>query len=655
MALTSLLIGVLRVKSTLTKQQKFMVAIMIFGSFVAILNQTLLTPALPKIMYDMRIGAATVQWLTTGFTLVNAIMIPVTAFLIEKYPLKRLFHIAMGIFLLGNLLCAIAPSFIILLLSRLIQAAGAGILQPLVMTVLLRTYPVERRGSAMGMFGLIIACAPAIGPTSAGFVIDHFGWRVLFYIIALLIVVVIAVSHFALPKDGEADYSKKLDFLSVILSSVGFGGLLFGLSDLGAAGVNIGGVIVLFLGIITLVAFFKRQLALKEPMLQVRILANKRFLVSTVIVMLIQGCLMAGTVLMPIYMQNDLGLSATHSGMIMFPAAVVMGIMSPISGKLFDKYGPRFLALIGLALITVTTFSLGFLTAHTALYMIVCVYTARMVGLALVNMPVNTWGMNALPKELMSHASSMNNTLRQVGASLGTAIFVSIATIVESRSQSMGAIEANIHGTNIAFMAAAGACFIGLIIAVFFVKQSSSQKAYEEPEDKCKTLVESLMKHEVFTLPANATVKEAVETLIERNISAVPLVNESGGVVGVISDGDILRYFSKNHEEYTDPVSLITYMIGIGTEAEPFDKKLDTLMQMPVNSIASKNVVSVNIDDTLEEVCRIMGAYHLKKTPVLNNGKLVGVISRSDISRYSLKTYIQRQAMQGVMAAGQGM
>lgn len=595
----------------------------------------------------MQIGAATVQWLTTGFTLVNAIMIPVTAFLIEKYPLKRLFYVAMGTFLLGSLLCGIAPSFIVLLLSRLVQAAGAGILQPLVMTVLLRTYPVERRGSAMGMFGLVIACAPAIGPTSAGFVIDNFGWRLLFYIISVLVVVVITVSHFALPNEGAVDHSKKLDFLSVVLSSSGFGGLLFGLSDLGAAGINVAGIIGLLVGVIALIAFFRRQMVLETPMLEVRVLSNKRFLVSTIIVMLIQGCLMAGTVLMPIYMQNDLGLSATHSGLVMFPAAVVMGIMSPISGKLFDKHGPRFLALTGLVLITVTTFSLGFLTAHTALYMITCVYTARMVGLALVNMPVNTWGMNALPHELISHASSMNNTLRQVGGSLGTAIFVSIATIVESKSQSMGAIQASIHGTNIAFMAAAGVCFIGLVIAVFFVKQGASQKAHDDQGGKRKSLIESLMKYEVFSLPEDATVKDAVETLIERNISAVPLVNKADEVVGVISDGDILRYFSKNNEEYTDPVSMITHMIGVGTEAEPFDKKIDALMQMPVKSIASKNVVSVDIHDDLEDVCRVMGAYHLKKTPVLDGGKVVGVISRSDISRYSLERYIQRQMLQG--------
>ena len=339
----------------LTKQQIVMLVIMVFGTFVTVLNQTVVTPAQPSIMLEMGIDASTVQWLTTGFTLVNAIMIPVTAYLTDKHSTKVLYIISMSIFALGSLMAGIAPNFAVLLVGRLLQAAGAGILMPMVMTVLMLTFPVERRGSAMGIFGIVIAFAPAIGPSVAGLVIDGYGWRIMFYAIAILIALVILISCFALKKAEPLNPAAQLDKISVIMSTVGFGALLYGFSTIGSVGLNVADGIITLVGIVVLVLFFRRQLKMEQPMLNVRVLANRRFLIGTVIGMIVQASLLAAGVLMPIYLQSYMGYSATVSGLVIMPGAILMGIMNPFAGRLFDKYGPRVLSITGLVILTIST------------------------------------------------------------------------------------------------------------------------------------------------------------------------------------------------------------------------------------------------------------------------------------------------------------
>ena len=222
----------------LSRKQIVMLAVLVFGTFVTVLNQTVVAPALPSVMAEMSVDASTAQWLTTGFTLVNAIMIPITAFLTDRFTTKRLFLVPMVIFTAGSALAGWGPSFAVLLLGRLVQAAGAGILMPLVMTVLMWTVPVDKRGTAMGLFGIVIAFGPAIGPTVAGVIIDRYTWHDMFYIITALSAVVVLIGAFVLQKGGETKKDVTLDVPSVILSSLGFGGLLYGLSTIGSYGLR---------------------------------------------------------------------------------------------------------------------------------------------------------------------------------------------------------------------------------------------------------------------------------------------------------------------------------------------------------------------------------------------------------------------------------
>lgn len=628
----------------LSRKQIIMLAVLVFGTFVTVLNQTVVAPALPSIMTEMSVDAATAQWLTTGFTLVNAIMVPITAFLTDRFTTKRLFIVAMAIFTAGSALAGWGPSFAVLLAGRLVQAAGAGILMPLVMTVLMWTFPIEKRGQAMGLFGIVIAFGPAIGPTAAGVIIDHATWHDLFFIITGLSAALVLVAALAMERGGATKKDVKLDIPSVILSSIGFGGLLYGLSAIGSSGLSVGSVAGTLVGIAALVFFFRRQLRMEHPMLEVRVLTNRKFLIATVIGMLVQGALLAAGILVPIYLQSLMGYSATVSGLVLLPGAIIMGAMGPIAGRLFDKHGPRVLSLIGMGVLTLTTFCFAFLNSNTGIITLTVLYTVRLFSLALVNMPITTWGMNALDNELVNHGTSVNNTFRQVAGSLGTAVIVSVSTIVTNANTGvMTPTQANIFGIDMAFAAAGVLCLIGFIMVVFLVKNKPGDAAMKDKDNSRRTVMEAIMKRDVYTLPANATVAEAMQLLVEKHISAAPLVNDQGKPVGFVSDGDIMRFLSKRSQMVMDPVVMIMQTVEADGDNKDFARKLDELMDIPARSIGTKGLVSVNIHADLPEVCRVLGENHLKKVPVLDEGHVVGIINRSDITHYSMEKYLEER------------
>ena len=623
----------------LTKQQTVMLIIMVFGTFVTVLNQTVVTPAQPSIMTEMAIDASTVQWLTTGFTLVNAIMIPVTAYLTDKHSTKVLYIISMGIFAIGSLLAGVAPNFPVLLVGRLLQAAGAGILMPMVMTVLMLTFPVERRGSAMGIFGIVIAFAPAIGPSVAGLVIDSFGWRILFYAIALLIAIVILISFFALKKAEPLNPSAHLDKLSVVLSTIGFGALLYGFSTIGSVGINLFDGAITLVGVVVLILFFRRQVKMEQPMLNVRVLKNRRFLIGTVIGMIVQASLLAAGVLMPIYLQSYMGYSATVSGLVLMPGAILMGVMNPFAGRLFDKYGPRVLSIVGLIILTISTLGFATLSSSTDVVWLTIIYTIRMFSLSLVNMPITTWAMNALDNKVLNHGTSVNNTLRQVSGSLGTALLVSVDMFVSSTaSGSMAPVEAGILGINAAFMTAVVLSAIALLLTILFVKNTPKKAEEVDPDNQQRTMIEKIMKRDVYSLSPDATVVDAMKFFVDHGISGAPVVDAEGKAVGFVSDGDIMRLLSTQSNSYMDPVVMIMQM---GVDEETYDQKLSNLMKMNIRDIGTKGVIGIDLYTTLPQVCRILSKNHLKKVPVLHEGKIVGVINRSDITLYSMKTYLE--------------
>lgn len=628
----------------LTRKQIIMLIVLVFGTFLTVLNQTVVAPALPSIMSEMSVDAAVAQWLTTGFTLVNAIMVPITAFLTDRFTTRRLFLASMVLFTAGTALAAWGPNFPVLLAGRLVQAAGAGILMPLVMTVLMWTFPVDRRGTAMGVFGIVIAFAPAAGPTVAGIIIDQANWHVMFWIIAVLCAAVIVFAAAALERGGKTNKDVKLDVVSVALSTLGFGGLLYGLSAIGSYGVtadSAGGVII---GVIALAFFFRRQLRMEQPMLQVRVLTNRKFLIATIIVMLVQGALLAGGILIPILLQSYMGFSATTSGLVLLPGAIVMGAMGPVAGRLFDKHGPRVLAVIGTGVLALTTAMFMFMGPGMGLITLTVIYTVRLFSLSLVNMPISTWGMNALPDKLMNHGTSVQNTFRQVAGSLGTAVIVSASTVATNMvSGSTDAVTAGVFGIHAAFAVATALCVLGFVLTVALVRNKPGDEAAADEDNAHRSLIERIMKRDVYTLPENATVLEAMQLLVNNHISAAPLVDAAGKPTGFISDGDIMRYLSKRGQMIMDPVVMIVQTVDAYSDRKDYVHKLEHLMGMKASDIGAKGIIGVSAHADLPEVCRVLGENHLKKVPVLEDGIIVGVINRSDITHFSMEKYLEER------------
>ena len=446
-----------------SKSNFLVVMVMILGVFVAILNETLLNVALSKIMDDIGISPSTAQWLATGYLLVIGVLIPVTAFLIQRFTTRALFLSAMGLFTLGTLAAALAPGFELLLIGRVLQASGTGLLFPLLTNVVLSVVAIEKRGSAMGMIGIVITFAPAIGPTLSGIIVEHFSWRALFYGVLPIALFVIAFAYFRL-KNGTETSRPRVDVLSLLLSTCGFGGIVFGFSSAGEGHGGWGSnevLVPITIGVISLILFIWRQLRLDEPLLDLRSFTYKVFRMSTSIMMIVMMAMFSAMMLLPIFLQNALGYSPFHAGLIMLPGGIVMGIMSPITGQLFDRFGAKWLALIGLGLVGNTLWQFAFITVSTSYLTIMVWNTLLMLGISMLMMPVMTNALNELPPKLYPHGTAIISTLQQVAGAVGTALLVTIMTNGTSKYLAQfGGAEADPAQKVLAMMAGMKSAFL---------------------------------------------------------------------------------------------------------------------------------------------------------------------------------------------------
>ncbi|OXS59911.1 MFS transporter [Cohnella sp. CIP 111063] len=428
------------------------VAALIIAAFVAILSQTLLNVALPVMMEDLGINANTVQWLSTGYLLVNGVLVPVSAYLIDRFTTRKLFMAAVGLFTLGTIICAVAPNFEFVLTGRLIQAAGAGILMPLMTVIFLTIFPIQERGKAMGMMGLAMIFAPAVGPTLSGWIVEHYDWRVLFYIVLPISIFSLIFGAFSM-KNVTKNSMPKLDMLGIIFSTLGFGGLLYGFSDAGQDGWGSARVIAsLVVGAVSLALFFWREWTIDKPILEFRVFKYNMFSLTTVINVIITMSMFSGMILLPIYLQTIRGFSPMDAGLLLLPGAILMGIMSPITGIIFDKIGARWLAVVGLLITVFTTYEFSQLTADTTYTHLIVMYSLRMFGMSMLMMPIQTAGLNQLPQRLNSHGSAMSQTLRNVAGALGTAFLVTIMSNSASSRVKELIVQNNVDPTNQAAM-----------------------------------------------------------------------------------------------------------------------------------------------------------------------------------------------------------
>jgi MFS transporter, DHA2 family, lincomycin resistance protein len=430
--------------------------LLVGSAFVMILNETIMSVALPALIADLRITVSTAQWLTSGFLLTMAVVIPITGFLLQRFPPRRVYLASMLLFSTGTLVSALAPGFPMLLAGRIVQASGTAVMVPLLMTTVLRLVPPERRGATMGTITIVIAVAPAVGPTLSGLILSTLGWRFMFWVVLPIALVALAAGARWLRVAAEVR-PVPLDLTSVALSAIGFGGLVFGLTGVGESARGHALVtpwIPTVVGLVALAAFVARQLRLQRDgnaLLDLRPLAHPPFVLAMVLVVLSMMSLFGVLILLPLYLQDVLHVSAFVTGLAVLPGGLAMGLLGPVVGRLYDRLGARKLVIPGAAVLTAALWAFTTLRAGSPLWAIIAFHVVLVLGISLMLTPLMTDALGRLPGHLDSHGSAIMATLQQVAGAAGTALFITVMALASAE----GTMGTDVAGARAAFMVAA--------------------------------------------------------------------------------------------------------------------------------------------------------------------------------------------------------
>lgn len=453
-----------------------MMAALLIGAFTMLLTETFFNNALPTIIKQFEVTQATAQWVSTGYQLVAGLMIPISAWVFHRFNTRYTFIVLVGTFLMGCILGFYANSFGTLLVGRLIQAVAAGSMIPLIQNVVLMLYPVKRRGTIMGVIGLVVAFGPALGPTVGGWIIDNLGLRWLSGTLIPLTLILLIAAFFLVHNVVETE-NVKVDWLSILESSLGFGALLYGFSEIGSSGgLSWFSVASLTSGIAILVLFGFRQLKLTNPLINLAVFENHIFTLTTILSALSNIALLGVELVLPLYLQRVHGLSALASGLVLLPGALLEGLVSPISGKLYDRYGIRPISLVGFAIVTLGTLPMLFFTSSTNLVWVAGAYAFRIVGVATVMMPTFTAGINALSPALSIHGNAASSTVRQIAGSLGTAVLMMLVSFgtQSGNAEHLSQVSQLNHGYWFSFLAAFLMALLGFVLS-FALKSKKSK------------------------------------------------------------------------------------------------------------------------------------------------------------------------------------
>ena len=667
------------------KDKQRMIGVLLVGTFIAVLNAMLLTSALPAIMSDMNVSATTVQWLSSGYSLTEAVVIPLAAFLMGRFNTRKLFLGGMTIFAVGSIVSAVAPVFGLLLVGRVLQACATGFVMPMVFSVILLIIPRERRGSAMGAIGLIIGFAPTIGPSLSGVLVDTVGWRSIFAIVAVCAILVVIGALKAVKPYGDFKRSR-FDVPSFLLSTIGLICLLYGLSSLSSStnlALNIGLIVV---GIVLLAVYARRQLHLEQPMLRVDILSTRNYRVAVICVAVFQATVMGVGTIMPLYIQGALGHTATVSGLALLPGAAISACAGLLSGRIFDARGVRIPVLCGIVIIICGAAGFTLLGIDSSIIAVGVAYGLLVIGMQFVMTPLNTWGVNSLANEAIQHAQSTSNTINQVAASFGIALLVTVSSAVSGQTTAGSAAEQLFAGYHASFYVVVALAVIAAILIIVLVRDKKAAKGaagagagdaagragvgnaapaagtvaaaattasaaapatgtaadiLDAPQAEpafAKAAKGALagfeltdvMNANAATVPDTATMREVIGIIAATNTSGVSVVNKAGELVGYVTDGDAMRYLARTDVNMSMGTAGISLSVS---DPESIEARLANLADLNVMELATKRVVSVEEDTPLDVACGVLAGKRIKKVPVTRDGKLVGALSRRNILR----------------------
>lgn len=433
---------------------------------------TAMTTALPNVVEYFRVSTSVGQWVTSGYSLAMGMVMPLTAFLITRFPTKKLYMTGIGSFIVGLLISIFAGNFGLMMVGRVLQACGNGVLMSAAQVVILTVYPDEKKGTMMGTYGLATTAAPIIAPTIAGLLIDAFGWKSIFYVVLVIMAFSLVMSGIVFEDVLELQ-DKKFDVLSFAESILSFGGITLGIGNISGYGLfSVQAGLPLLIGIVVCIFFVHRQCSLEKPFLDVKILGNRNYAVSVISSMVLYLVMMGSSVMMPLYVQSVMGYSAVISGLVTLPGSFATAVVSPLAGRLYDKMGIRKIFIAGAAALVVSNIGMFFITLGTPLWVAVVLNVIRNISIGSLMMPLLTWGTTNVNQQKVADASSLLTSFRTIAGSIGSAVFVGIMTTVSANAVADYGDSALMHGMNVSFLWMAVGAFVLWLISIFGVRGS---------------------------------------------------------------------------------------------------------------------------------------------------------------------------------------
>jgi MFS transporter, DHA2 family, lincomycin resistance protein len=458
-------------------RNRLVISLLLAATFVVILNETVMSVALPRLMEAFTIDANAAQWVSTAFMLTMAVVIPITGFLLQRYSTRTIFILAMSLFSVGTLAAALAPIFPLLIVARVVQASGTAIMLPLLFTTVLTLVPENHRGRVMGNISIVISVAPAIGPLVGGLILQAFAWYFMFWLVLPIAVAALLLGIARVPNVTEPT-KIPLDYLSVVLSAFGFGGLVYGLSNLGPLGIAaIVTWLPLAVAVVALTLFVLRQLALQKrdaALLDLRTFTFKTFAVAIAMITVSMMGLFGAIILLPLYTQGVLGLDTATSGLLLLPGGLLMGLAAPFVGRLYDRVGPRPLVVPGAVVVSIALWGFTIFDAQTSPLTVALTYLVLTAGFALLFTPLFTSGLGAIPGRLYSHGSAIVGTVQQIAGAAGVALFITVMTFVATIAKDSGETGVSMAGIHVAFIGGAAISLITIPLA-FFLRKAEAQ------------------------------------------------------------------------------------------------------------------------------------------------------------------------------------
>ncbi|AKO93660.1 multidrug MFS transporter [Priestia filamentosa] len=459
----------------------------LIAGFIGLFSETALNMALKDLITGFGIHETTAQWLTTGYLLTLGVLVPISGLILQWFTTRQLFMTSLVFSIIGTFIAAIAPTFSVLMIARVVQAVGTALLLPLMFNTILVIIPPHKRGRSMGIIGLVIMFAPAVGPTVSGLILKSLTWHWIFWISLPLLIVALVFGAFFM-QNVTKPTKPKIDIFSIVLSTIGFGGIVYGFSSAGEGG-GWGSSNVIFaiaIGVVALVAFSIRQVKMDKPMLNLNAFKYPMFVIGLLLILVCMMVMLSAMMILPLYLQTSLALSTFAAGLMLLPGGIINGILSPVMGGLFDRFGPKWLVIPGLVIVAGTMYGFSTVTLETSTGFIVGLHIALMIGISMIMMPAQTNGLNQLPPELYPDGTAIMNTLQQVAGAIGTAIGISILSsgsrsfleTVSDQKDPLNQLLAFTNGVQHAFIFAIIVAVIGLVISFFIKRVNVEQRAH---------------------------------------------------------------------------------------------------------------------------------------------------------------------------------